>query len=394
MGRRFILGFAALCAAGAAHADCPAANQFSFLFNSQPTTTLSNTGIYTYTATSSALGSVNFTVSFAGYNVANTAVAGTTLPAISTLINDDAASRFLVVGGVFAGRTSNIATNANVIVTTFTFPTPVRDVTLTASDLDYGVNQYRDWFQAVGRNGATSYTPTIVTPFGQSNQTNVKTNASSSLTLGPTTTPLSIGASETIGTGTSAADANTGNITLSFSQPITSLELRYGNAPFSNGETATGQQAIGYKGISWCPMPALTLAKTSSPYSDPQNGTTNPKLIPGGDLLYTLTVANSNSSPVDMASVVLTDPLPSGISFYNGDIDDAGPLTSNFAFVPGSSGLTLGAGNIGYSNTAGASYAYAPAAGYDAAVTALRFAPQGIMAANSSFAIQFRARIK
>jgi hypothetical protein len=95
-----------------------------------------------------------------------------------------------------------------------------------------------------------------------------------------------------------------------------------------------------------------------------------------------------------MGTIMLTDPLPAATSFYNGDIDDAGPLATNFEFVPGTSGLTFAAANLAYSNNGGSSYAYSPAAGYDAAVNAIRLSAQGTMAANSSFSIRFRTRIK
>ena len=42
----------------------------------------------------------------------------------------------------------------------------------------------------------------------------------------------------------------------------------------------------------------------------------------------------------------------------------------------------------------GGSYAYSPASGYDAAVNAIRLAPQGTMAPNSTFTIRFRAQVK
>ena len=155
----------------------------------------------------------------------------------------------------------------------------------------------------------------------------------------------------------------------------------------------TGQQAIGIQSISYCPMPVLSVTKASTPFST--TGTDPNRFnIPGADVLYTLTVSNSNSSPVDVGSMILSDPLPSAMTFYNGDIDDAGPLTTNFEFTPGSSGLTFTGVNLGYSNNGGSTYAYSPAAGYDAAVNAIRLNPQGTMAANSSFSIKFRTRIK
>lgn len=390
---------ASLLAGGAAVpalADCPAANRYSYLFNAQPTTSLSYAGSYTYTATSAALGNQNFTVSFLANGQTTNVAGGVALPAITNLINDDNASRFLVVGGIFSARTTDVSTNTRVVVTTFTFATPVRDVTVIASDIDFTANQFRDWFMAVGRNGASSYVPRLTTPFGQANNTGPFTNAGSSLTLGPVATPGTVTASQGVGTGASPNTNNVGNIDIAFPQPVTVVELRYGNYPFTAGENATGQQAIGFKGVSWCAMPTLTMAKASAPWSDPQNGTTNPKLIPGGDLIYTLTVTNSNASNLATADLpAITDILPAGVTFYNGDIDDAGPLTGNFQFIPGTSGLTLAAGGVTYSNNGGATYAYTPAAGYDLNVQALRFAPGGAsFAANSSFQIRFRTRIK
>lgn len=394
------LGRAGALAAAAtalpALADCPAANRYSYAFNAQPTTALSYGASYVYTASSPALGNQNFTVSFIA-NGQTTNVAGSVaLPAINALINDDNVSRFLVVGGIFSGRTADVGSNTRVVVTVFTFPTAVREVTVTASDIDFAANQFRDWFTAVGRNGASSFSPGIVTPFGQANVTGPLTNASSSLTLGPTNTPGTVTASQAVGIGTSPNIDPTGNITIRFPQPVTSVELRYGNYPLTTGETATGQQAIGFKGVSWCAMPTLTITKSSAPWSDPENATTNPKLIPGADLIYTLTVTNSNASDLAGADLPsITDILPTGVTFFNGDIDDGGPLSGNVEFVPGTSGLTLAASGIAYSNNAGASYAYFPAAGYDANVEALRFAPTGTsFAANSSFQIRFRARIK
>ena len=135
------------------------------------------------------------------------------------------------------------------------------------------------------------------------------------------------------------------------------------------------------------------MAKTAAPFvtaaGDPARFN-----APGSDILYTLTVSNIGGSTVDASTIVLNDVLPGKVSFYNGDIDGAGPLTSNFEFVAGSSGLTLATGNLSYSNNGGSSYGYSPISGYDTAVNAVRLAPQGTMAANSSFTVRFRAQIK
>jgi uncharacterized repeat protein (TIGR01451 family) len=336
-----------------------------------------------------------FTVTFISNGTTSTVVGGQQMPAITNLINDGGTTnRNLVIGAIFAGRTADVSVNTRIVAAVFTFATPVRDFTVQVNDVDFTVNQFRDWLQVTGINGATSYVPSLTTPFGQSNATGgTRTNASSSQALGATTTPVTINSSQSVGTGASGNNANTGTVTASFIQPVTRIEVRYGNYPLQAGETNTGQQAIGIQAISFCPMPQLSFAKTSSPVV---TDVTDPLRFnaPGSDIIYSLTLTNSNSSPIDLNQVVLTDPLPSQVTFFNGDIDGAGPLSTNFEFVPGTSGLTFAPANITYSNNGGTSFAFTPAAGYDANVNALRFNPQGTMAANSTATIRFRARIK
>jgi uncharacterized repeat protein (TIGR01451 family) len=379
--------------AGPAHAVCPAANQFNFDFSTPAAATLAYGSTFTYAATSTTLGNANFTAGFTQNGVTSTTVGGEVRPNLSASHNGGGTTRALVVGGVLSARTANITTNTRVMVTTFTFPTPVRDVSILMHDVDFTNNQFRDWIDIVGTNGATTYIPALTTPFGQINNTANLTNASSSLKLGPSATAPATTIQQAVGTGVSGNNSNTGNLSLSFIQPVTSVQIRYGNFPLQAGETVTGQQAFAISTLSWCPLPQLTFAKTSAPFitaaADPRRFNT-----PGSDVLYSLTLTNSNSSPVDLNQVIFTDPLPAQVSFFNGDIDDAGPLTTNFEFIAGASGLTFAAGNLTYSNNGGTSYVYTPAAGVDPLVNAIRLNPQGVMAANSSFTLRFRARIK
>ncbi len=374
-------------------AACPVANQYNFLFSSQAAATLAYGSSYTYTASTSGGATQTFQVGFTQNGLSSTTVGGEVRPNLSTSHNGGTAAVSLVVGGVLSGRTADITAVTNVMVTTLTFLIPVRDVTFTMYDVDFGANQFRDWVMIRGF-GTGTYTGSHVTPFGTNNAAGPYANGTSSLNLGPVATPFAITAQQAVGVSVADNATNIGSVTASFVQPVTSVEIRYGNYPLTTGETVTGQQAFGISGVSFCPMPQITVAKTSAPWSDPQNGTTNPKLIPGGDAIYTLTVSNANTSPVDLSTTVMTDALPAAVSFYNGDIDDAGPLTTNYEFAAGTSGLGFVAGNLTYSNNGGTSFAYTPTAGYDAAVNGLRFAPTGSMAANSSFTLKFRARIK
>lgn len=388
------------CAASAPAfaATCSASNQFNFDFGTAAAATLNYAATSNFTATSTSLGSQNFSVSWPVVNgTTSTVVAGLQMPRIDTLINDGNpnTARNLIIGMILSGRTASITGGTRVIVTRFTFPTPIHRFSVQLNDIDFNANQFRDWIHISGSDGATVFTPSITTPVGTNNGAGAKSGAGSTINLGAATTPFNQTDREAIGNANASNTDDTGTLTAVFPQPVTQVEIRYGNNGVSPGGTATTQQAYGIQRVSWCPMPTLTVTKTSVPFSDPLNGTTNPKLIPGGDQLYTLTVTNSNGSALESGELpVLADILPAALTFYNGDIDDGGPLTANFEFVPGSSGLSLSAAGITYSNNGGASFGYTPAAGYDANVQAIRFAPTGSFAANSSFSIRFRTRIK
>ena len=397
MGRKPLLAWAlaASLVPAAARASCDASNQYSFTFNTATAATLNYANSYTYTATNTLGASLSFTISFATNGLSSSLVNSTQMPAINNLINDTTGNNNLMIGGVFSGRTTTITSGTRTITTNITFASAVRDVRIQLNDIDFTSNQYRDWIHASGTSAAGAYVPAITTPYTNKNVTGPFTDASSTLELGPITTPYTLSANEAVGTGTSNNTGVTnGTMYAAWTQPITKATLIYGNYPYITGENTTGQQAYGIQTITFCPMPALTLTKTSAPVDDPVNGTTNPKLIPGANVDYTLTLANTGGSPLDASTAVLADVLPGTVTFYNGDIDTVTAGTQNYVFTAGSSGLTLAAGNVTYSNNGGSSYAYTPAAGYDTAVNAVKFSPQGTMAANSSITIRFRVKIR
>ena len=145
----------------------------------------------------------------------------------------------------------------------------------------------------------------------------------------------------------------------------------------------------------------LSITKTSVPFSDPVNGTVNPKLIPGGFANYTLTVSAPSSTSPTNNSVIVTDAIPANLSLFVGTYAPGpGPLR----FTPNSSGLTYAFASLGsttddleFSANGGANWAYAPTAdinGIDAAVTHVRVRPKGTMAPGSSFTINLRMMVK
>jgi Surface adhesin CshA non-repetitive domain 2 len=136
----------------------------------------------------------------------------------------------------------------------------------------------------------------------------------------------------------------------------------------------------------------LTIVKSMTLVSDPINGTTNPKLIPGAIVDYDITVTNAGTGPVDLSTVVINDPIPADLATFVG--------TSAVTFINGtpSSGLSFAyPTNVTWTRTGGLPL-MPDGAGYDGAVTNVRIAPTGIMAAATAggqpnFTIRFRARI-
>lgn len=147
--------------------------------------------------------------------------------------------------------------------------------------------------------------------------------------------------------------------------------------------------------------PTLSIAKASLAFSDPVNGTTNPKRIPGGIVEYAITVTNRGPGRVDASTIVLTDPVPANSALYVAT-GSGNPVT--FADGTPVSGLAYNyAANVSYSNQAGggAPFNYVPvpdAQGFDVNVRGIRVTPTGSMNAasasgNPSFTIRFRVRI-
>ena len=376
-----------LSGASAARADCDAANRYVFSFANQSAATLTYGTSYSYTARNGNGATQTMTMALTQNGLASTVAGGVTLPAIGTLVTGANGAQSLTLGGIFSGRTASIAGTTRVVTLTYTFAEPVRDVSFTLYDVDFGANQFREWIQVTGSAGTVA----MSSPPGNGNGAGAaRTATGSTVAFGTLSTPISLTVSQAAGTAASGNNSDEGNVDVTFAVPVTSVTLRYGNYPLTTGETATGQQAIGIGGVSYCPLPRITVTKTSTPY---QTSGTNRFAIPGADVIYTFAVANTGGSPVDASAVVLTDVLPSNVTFYGGDVDDAGPATGAFEFTPGSSGLTLPTSGIAYSNDGGASYAYQATTTYDANVRAIRLNPSGSFAANSSFTIRFRARV-
>lgn len=86
---------------------------------------------------------------------------------------------------------------------------------------------------------------------------------------------------------------------------------------FADGAGAsdgTGDAAFSAKDDYTVLAAALTVSKLSKVISDPVNGTSNPKAIPGATIEYCIVVANAAGSAT-ASTVAISDPLPSTVTY-------------------------------------------------------------------------------
>lgn len=155
--------------------------------------------------------------------------------------------------------------------------------------------------------------------------------------------------------------------------------------------------------------PDIVMLKSVLTYSDPVNGTINPKAIPGANMLYTIQATNQAGGMADTDTVFIIDPMPANTSFFAGDLGGAGSGPITFIDGTTSSGLTytfisLGdtTDDVDFSNDNGATYNYIPVPdinGYDSSVSAIRINPKGVFNGagsgnNPDFMVRFRVMVE
>lgn len=149
-------------------------------------------------------------------------------------------------------------------------------------------------------------------------------------------------------------------------------------------------------GITIIP-PQMAVSKDVSRYD-----ATGPagRVVPGDDVLYTITLTNNSINTPDDDTIFLVDRLPDELMFYNADIDDAGPESDPIQFDQNGGGLDFAyMRDVGYANSAAApeSFAdcnYTPQIGYDPNVSHICLLPNGTFASSGEFAsFKFRAQV-
>lgn len=158
-----------------------------------------------------------------------------------------------------------------------------------------------------------------------------------------------------------------------------------------------------FKSESSCDVIApLTATKTALTISDPQNGTTNPKAVPGAVVEYAIEVKNPTNEAV--SAMALTDSIPANSSLVVTDIGTvgSGPISVTQGTPPSGliytyTSLASLTDSIEFSSDNGATWTYVPvigAGGIDASVTTIRAKLTGTHAAGGAFTLRFRVKVK
>jgi uncharacterized repeat protein (TIGR01451 family) len=148
--------------------------------------------------------------------------------------------------------------------------------------------------------------------------------------------------------------------------------------------------------------PVLQVTKITMPQSDPINGATGARAIPGAIMQYTISVTNQGLGATDANSLSITDVVPANMALYvSTDLGD--PIVFNDGSPASGLSYTY-ATDVAYSNQVGGGppYDYTPSwdgQGFDPAVTGFQVSPGGALNAaspggNPNFSTVLRMRIE
>lgn len=145
--------------------------------------------------------------------------------------------------------------------------------------------------------------------------------------------------------------------------------------------------------IDVVPGPDIVVSKSVTVLNDPVNLGVNPLAIPGGVVLYTVTVRNEGDGSVDADTVEILDVIPADGCMLLADL--GGPGEGPVAFADGSpasglsysfAGLADDADDLEFSSDGGANFDYDPSVGSngcDSLITHIRINPKGVFAADT-----------
>ena len=244
-------------------------------WNAQSWTSGSSTG----TATVANIGTI-------GFNVTTTGTFSVPLQLNATITGGTPGQNSLYQNVEYTTRTQTTTT-------VVTLPTAVPGTQFTIYDVDYAVNDFADKMTIIGSYNGSSVTPTL-------------TNGITNYVFG----------NVAIGDSTASDTTNQGTVIATFSAPVDTITIIYGN--HTTAPADPDGQAIAINDFTFCnPQTTLSVTKLSSVVSDAVSGT-NPKAVPGAIVRYCVLVSNSGSAT--SSNVIATDSIPANLTFIPGSM--------------------------------------------------------------------------
>ena len=284
--------------------------------------------------------------------------------------------------------------------------TPVSDLAINKThNGTFAVGQNATYTLSVNNNGPISEPgPVVVTDALPAGLTYVSATGSG-WNCGAVGQNVTCTRAGSLANGASASDIT---LTVAVSLPASPSVTNTANVSGVNFDNVSGNDSDSDT-VAVTTAPNILFQKASSTLSDPYNGTSNPKAIPGALVEYTLTASNSGSGAADNGTIVISDSVPANTKLYVDDISGAG--TGPIRFVDGTPPSGLGytftnlasaTDNIRFSNNNGGNYLYIPtpdAEGADNSVTDIQITTVGSFLAPSgagdpSFQLKFRVIVE
>lgn len=172
----------------------------------------------------------------------------------------------------------------------FTFETPISGAQFLLFDIDFTSNLFADRITVVGELNGVTVLPVITA--------GVTNFANGNIVTGDIPNP------------NNNAD---GNATVTFTQTIDTIRVIYGSDPVLSPVNPTGQ-TMSIHDITYCnPNADISVTKISQIVSDPINGSTDPKAIPGSNIRYCILITNDGE--INATNIVASDVLLADISY-------------------------------------------------------------------------------
>ena len=261
------------CSAGAAVFD----------WDAQAWTAGATSNSYTLTG----FGTVGFAITNSNGTFLNNATYGGQSPA----------KQNAVTGGLTTPQQSleqlvDVTSQSATVNTTISLGSAANGLQFTIFDVDFNANQFADKVTVSGSVGGIPVTPTL-------------TNGTANFVSG----------NSAYGDAISSDTQSNGNVVVTFTGPVDTITIAYGNHSYAPADP--GQQGIALHDITFCKaVSGISVTKVSSVISDPSNGTTNPKAIPGAVIEYCILISNTGSAT--LSSISASDPLPVKFTFAPG----------------------------------------------------------------------------